>query len=112
MECVLKTYVGLVARSHLALLGVTTIYLTESILLDTLSIAAAPAQRKTVLLVHPDGEVDHLLNQVITEEGWDLQRAADNTTALLLAEANPFDLIITREKTSGREDVAFGPMFA
>jgi anti-sigma regulatory factor (Ser/Thr protein kinase)/ActR/RegA family two-component response regulator len=78
---------------------------TESILSHTLSTAAAPAQRKTVLLVHPDREVDHLLNQVVTEKGWDIQRAADNPTALLLAEANSFDLIITGEKTSGREDV-------
>lgn len=77
----------------------------EYILLHTLSTTVAPAQRKTVLLVHPDREVDDLLIRVVTEKGWDIQRAADNQTALSLAEAGPFDLIITGEKTSGREDV-------
>lgn len=77
----------------------------EYILLHTLSTATAPAQRKTVLLVHPDREVDELLNQIADAEGWNLQRAADNRIALSLAEASPYDLIITGQKTSGREDV-------
>ena len=77
----------------------------ESIVLNTLNTAAAPAQRKTVLLVHPERELDDVLSQIVTEKDWDIQRAGDNRTALSLAEANPFDLIITGQKTSGREDV-------
>jgi anti-sigma regulatory factor (Ser/Thr protein kinase)/CheY-like chemotaxis protein len=62
-------------------------------------------KRKKLLLVDPDLEVDDLLSQVVTSEGWDIERASDNETAVLLVKASPFDLVITGQKTSGREDV-------
>lgn len=62
-------------------------------------------KRKKLLLVDPDPEVDNLLSQVVTSEGWDIERASDNETAVLLVKARPFDLVITGQKTSGREDV-------
>jgi anti-sigma regulatory factor (Ser/Thr protein kinase)/CheY-like chemotaxis protein len=62
-------------------------------------------KRKKLLLVDPDPEVDNLLSEVVTSEGWDIERAPDNETAVLLLKARPFDLVITGQKTSGREDV-------
>lgn len=36
---------------------------------------------------------------------WGVRHAPDNNTALALAGATHFDLILTSEKTSGRDDV-------
>lgn len=66
---------------------------------------SAIVKRKKLLLVDPEPEVDTLLIQVVTNDGWDIERATDNETALLLVRAGPFDLVITGQKTSGREDV-------
>jgi DNA-binding response OmpR family regulator len=60
---------------------------------------------KTVLVVDPDPAVGAMLSTVLTPMGWSLQSARDNNAALNLVETNTFDLIITGEKTSGREDV-------
>jgi CheY-like chemotaxis protein len=62
-------------------------------------------KRKKLLLVDPDPEVDNLLSEVVTSEGWDIERASDNETAVLLVKARPFDLVVTGQKTSAREDV-------
>ena len=63
------------------------------------------AKRKKLLLVDADREVDNLLSQVLTSDGWDIERAPDNEAALLLVKAGPFDLVITGQRTSGRQDV-------
>ena len=69
------------------------------------NVNSAIVKRKKLLLVDPEPEVDNLLIQVVTSDGWDIERAPDNETALLLVRAGPFDLVITGQKTSGREDV-------
>jgi anti-sigma regulatory factor (Ser/Thr protein kinase)/CheY-like chemotaxis protein len=69
------------------------------------NVNSAMVKRKKLLLVDPEPEVDNLLIQVVTSDGWDIKRAPDNETALLLVRAGPFDLVITGQKTSGREDV-------
>jgi anti-sigma regulatory factor (Ser/Thr protein kinase)/CheY-like chemotaxis protein len=51
------------------------------------------------------GEVDELLTGVLVGEGWRVQRAVDNHQALVLAAAEPFDLIVTGRKTLGPDDV-------
>jgi anti-sigma regulatory factor (Ser/Thr protein kinase)/CheY-like chemotaxis protein len=66
---------------------------------------SAIVKRKKLLLVDPEPEVDNLLIQAVTSDGWDIERAPDNETALLLVRAGSFDLVITGQKTSGREDV-------
>ena len=66
---------------------------------------SAIVKRKKLLLVDPEPEVDNLLIQVVTSDGWDIERAPDNETALLLVRAGPFDLVITVQKTSGHGDV-------
>jgi anti-sigma regulatory factor (Ser/Thr protein kinase) len=46
-----------------------------------------------------------MLTRTLTEEGWNIRRAVDNKTVLSLVRDEPFDLIITGEKTRGKEDV-------
>ena len=69
------------------------------------NVNSSTVKRKKLLLVDPDPDVDNLLDQIVTNDGWDIERAPDNETALLLVRAGPFDLVITGQKTSGREDV-------
>jgi anti-sigma regulatory factor (Ser/Thr protein kinase)/ActR/RegA family two-component response regulator len=66
---------------------------------------AALALRKTMLVVDPQQDIKNLLDGLVREEGWNLKRAPDNQTALSLAKESSFDLIITGQKTSGREDL-------
>jgi DNA-binding response OmpR family regulator len=46
-----------------------------------------------------------MLTRVLTAAGWDVRRAVDNKTVLSLVKDGPFDLIITGQKTCGKEDV-------
>jgi anti-sigma regulatory factor (Ser/Thr protein kinase)/ActR/RegA family two-component response regulator len=64
-----------------------------------------PNPAKTALIVDADHQVGELLARILDPETWSIQHAADNRAALALAEARAFDLILTGEKTSGREDV-------
>jgi DNA-binding response OmpR family regulator len=64
-----------------------------------------PTPQKTVLVVDSSPEVNAMLTRVLTDGGWKIQRAADNKTVLSLVKENPFDLIITGQKTREREDV-------
>jgi DNA-binding NarL/FixJ family response regulator len=61
--------------------------------------------RKTVLVIDPDPAVSAMLATVLTPVDWRIQNATDNRAAFDMVESNAFDLIITGEKTSGREDV-------
>jgi DNA-binding response OmpR family regulator len=67
--------------------------------------AAAPATKKTALVVASGGDVDELLTNVLASEGWSIQRVVDNQHLLALARAKPFDLIITGRETRLAEDV-------
>jgi DNA-binding NarL/FixJ family response regulator len=62
---------------------------------------------KVALLIGADPEVESALADILSPEGWQLRKAADNDEAFALAKACVFDLIITGRHTSGREDVAF-----
>ena len=64
-----------------------------------------PAPEKTVLVVDSGPAVNAMLTRVLAEGGWNIQRAVDNKTVLSMVRENPFDLIITGQKTSAREDV-------
>jgi anti-sigma regulatory factor (Ser/Thr protein kinase) len=56
-------------------------------------------------VVDADPQVQAVLELTLNPENWSIQHAPDNVTALAMAEAQPCDLILTSEKTSGREDV-------
>ena len=64
-----------------------------------------PSTEKKALLIDADPEVHAMLRNLLDPVSWSIRHAADNRAALALVEASPFDLIITSEKTSGREDV-------
>jgi DNA-binding NarL/FixJ family response regulator len=57
------------------------------------------------LLVRSGPEIDQLLTSLFQQEKWEIQFAEHNTEALQLAKDTPFDLIITGERTPGKEDV-------
>jgi DNA-binding response OmpR family regulator len=60
---------------------------------------------RTVLIVDSSPEVNLILANVLTDRGWDIRRVSDNRTALSLVKERSFDLIITGQKTGGKEDV-------
>ena len=66
---------------------------------------AKPIPQKTALVVDSSPPVNAMLTRVLTAAGWDLRRAVDNKTVLSLVKDDPFDLIITGQKTRGREDI-------
>jgi DNA-binding NtrC family response regulator len=59
--------------------------------------------RKTVLVVNADPKVEEMLSDVLKD--WTIQHASDNRAVLALAENKKFDLILTGESTSGKEDL-------
>jgi CheY-like chemotaxis protein len=64
----------------------------------------ASAQRRA-LFIDADPQVRAMLVDILDPLVWNVQHAPDNKTALALATATHFDLILTGEKTSGKEDV-------
>jgi len=60
---------------------------------------------KNVLLVDADEQIAALLSSVFKPGEWAIHHAPNNLTALAMARVRAFDLILTSEKTSGREDV-------
>ncbi len=72
---------------------------------SALSVETQPFAVKTALVVDADPEVEALLLDTLKPGPWVIQHAPDNQAALARAEAIPFDLILTSERSSGREDV-------
>jgi anti-sigma regulatory factor (Ser/Thr protein kinase)/ActR/RegA family two-component response regulator len=62
------------------------------------------ASRKAIV-ISADAEIESMLGRILGPEQWTIQDAADNAAALRLVKAHKFDLVITNEKTSGREDI-------
>jgi DNA-binding response OmpR family regulator len=57
------------------------------------------------LIVDSGPELNQLLLSMLQKENWEVQVAAHNSDALELAKEKPFDLIITGERTPGKEDI-------
>ena len=64
-----------------------------------------PFAVKNALVVGTDPQIQTLLAQVLASGSWALLRVPDNRAALAAAERKAFDLIVTSDKTSGREDI-------
>jgi len=64
-----------------------------------------PVPVRIALLVGGDSHVREQLHDIFEPGLWALQYATDNAAALVMAVNKNFDLILTSEKTSGREDV-------
>lgn len=66
-------------------------------------LSALPSLQKTALVV---GSEPELATQVsATLPNWSVERAVNNRAALEVVEARSFDLIVTGEDTSGKDDV-------
>ena len=64
-----------------------------------------PVPVRVALLVGKDPEVEAQLREVFEPGLWVIQHAPDNASALRMAQGKSFDLTVTSEKTSGKEDV-------
>ncbi len=64
-----------------------------------------PVPVRIALLVGGDEQIEEQLREIFEPGLWALQHATDNAAALRMAQGKNFDLILTSEKTSGREDV-------
>jgi DNA-binding NarL/FixJ family response regulator len=65
-----------------------------------------PASLKTALVVDADPQVESVLSAALDPRRWMIQHASDNAQATALIQASIYELVITGEKTSGKEDVA------
>ncbi len=69
------------------------------------NIAMRPFAVRNVLVVGGYFQIDSVLLSILKAGDWVVIRAADNVAALAMARARAFDLILTSEKTSGKEDI-------
>lgn len=65
-----------------------------------------PASLKTALVVAADPQIESVLSAALDPRRWMIQHASDNAQATALVLASIYELVITSEKTSGKEDVA------
>ncbi|MGA7916161.1 MAG: ATP-binding protein [Candidatus Acidiferrales bacterium] len=66
---------------------------------------AGPFPLKKVLLIDADAEVRATVHELLDPAVWSVRHAADNQAALQLVKTSPFDLILTSDKTSGKDDI-------
>jgi anti-sigma regulatory factor (Ser/Thr protein kinase)/ActR/RegA family two-component response regulator len=69
------------------------------------NIEMKPYVVKNALVVGADPEITTVLFGVLKRGDWAVMYAADNRAALVMARARTYDLIVTGEKTSGKEDI-------
>jgi anti-sigma regulatory factor (Ser/Thr protein kinase)/ActR/RegA family two-component response regulator len=64
-----------------------------------------PFAVRNALVVGADPQIGTLLLSVLKPGSWVVMNVPDNLAALAVSRARAFDLIITSDKTSGREDI-------
>jgi anti-sigma regulatory factor (Ser/Thr protein kinase)/CheY-like chemotaxis protein len=64
-----------------------------------------PIAVRIALVVGTDPQIEQQLRSVLEPGVWGIQHAKDNNAALAMSHIKSFDLILTNEKTSGREDI-------
>jgi anti-sigma regulatory factor (Ser/Thr protein kinase) len=69
------------------------------------SLQCHPLPVKTALIVDTDPRVEEVVRLTLGAESWKILHAPDNLTALIMAEREPCDLVLTSEKTSANEDL-------
>lgn len=62
-----------------------------------------PAQGQVALVIGPDSEVAATVHDVLP--AWQIVRAENNAAGLAMLKERPYDLVLTGEGTSGKEDV-------
>jgi anti-sigma regulatory factor (Ser/Thr protein kinase)/CheY-like chemotaxis protein len=60
---------------------------------------------RKALFIDADPEIREMLRGVLDPQQWSVRHAANNQAALELVTESPYDLVLTSDKTSGREDV-------
>src|SRR5579864_702845 len=69
------------------------------------NIEMQPFEVKNALVVGADPQIETLLLSVLKPDLWVVMSVPDNLAALAVARARAFHLIVTSDKTSGREDI-------
>jgi anti-sigma regulatory factor (Ser/Thr protein kinase)/ActR/RegA family two-component response regulator len=69
------------------------------------AIEMGPFPVRTALLVGGDSQIEKRLKSSLEPKAWAIQHVTDNAAAFLLALRKTFDLIITSDKTTGKEDI-------
>jgi len=64
-----------------------------------------PVPVRVALVVGGDSPIETRLRDILVHDAWAIQRVPDNAIALAVAQKKNFDLILTSEKTSGKEDI-------
>jgi anti-sigma regulatory factor (Ser/Thr protein kinase)/DNA-binding NarL/FixJ family response regulator len=64
-----------------------------------------PFAVRNALVVGADPQIETLLLSVLKPGSWVVMNVPDNLAALAVSRARAFDLIVTSDKTSGREDI-------
>ena len=62
-------------------------------------------EHKTALVIDAGHDVSQWLSEILTPPEWAVRKAPDNTAALELVKSARFDLILTSERSSGKEDI-------
>ncbi len=60
---------------------------------------------KSALAVGADRKIEEALSEALDSREWIIHHAADNSAALALVKKKAFELIVTSQKTSGKEDL-------
>jgi anti-sigma regulatory factor (Ser/Thr protein kinase)/CheY-like chemotaxis protein len=68
-------------------------------------IEVTPLRLKRALFIDADPEIREMLRDILDPRRWSVRHAANNLAAFELVKQTAFDLIITSDKTSGRDDV-------
>src|SRR5271166_787692 len=69
------------------------------------TIEMRPFPVRTALVVGKDPQIDASLRAILDSASWVIQHATNNAAAFAMAQKKAFDLILTSEHTSGREDI-------
>jgi DNA-binding response OmpR family regulator len=72
---------------------------------DITSPGPSPITSHLALIVDSNPEMNRLLIGLFEREKWEVQVAASNAEALKMAKARVYDLIVTGERTTGKEDI-------
>jgi len=69
------------------------------------SVELRPFPIRTALLVGKDPQIEARVRNSLDPNTWAIQHVADNAAALAIAQRKSFELIVTSEETTGKEDV-------
>src|SRR5260221_5337806 len=72
---------------------------------DVVASSSTPHRPQHALVVRSGPEIDQLLTNLFQQEKWEMRFAVNNAEALQLAKEAAFDVILTGERTPGKEDI-------